>query len=50
MKEPTCEFCKEKEATCFGSYEGTDNMAYACSDCCGHSCENGSCRLIRTDD
>ena len=37
-----CSVCLIKPATCFGSYEGLPPN-FACDDCCGHGCEDGSC-------
>lgn len=37
---PECGICG-KPAVCFGSYDG--NQDYACDECCGHGCEDGSC-------
>lgn len=35
-------------ATCFGSYETDLHPAYACSECCGHGCEDGHCEPLET--
>lgn len=40
-----CDDCG-KPATCFGSYEIDLNPSFACSECCGHGCEDGECVLI----
>ena len=40
-----CKHCG-KEATCFGAYENGLDPAYACSDCCGHGCEDGYCEPL----
>lgn len=38
-----CDHC-DKEATCFGAYEGI--TAFACDDCCGHGNEDGHCEQL----
>lgn len=32
-----------RPATCFGSYESSDNFGYGCDECCGHGNEDGWC-------
>lgn len=38
-----CHICGAP-ATCFGTYEG--RSGFACDVCCGHGCEDGSCKPI----
>lgn len=42
-----CAICGQP-ATCLGQYDGADNPAYACDQCCGHGNEDGRCHLLPT--
>lgn len=40
-----CKTCKAP-ATCLGAYEESENLEYACDECCGHGNEDGHCEPI----
>lgn len=44
---PTCQHCNHAPASCFGVYEKSTPVEWACDLCCGHGNEDGWCRPLK---
>jgi hypothetical protein len=48
---PACAQCNVRPAVCIGCYDSDDGIERpACDKCCGHGCEDGSCRPLDARD
>lgn len=44
---PVCQSCDHALATCFGAYEDSTPVEWACDLCCGHGNEDGWCKPLK---
>lgn len=46
--DPLCANCG-KPAACLGAYEGAEEPAFACDECCAHGNEDGHCEQLHEE-
>jgi hypothetical protein len=47
---PACAQCNARPAACVGCYDSDGIERPACDECCGHGCEDGTCRPLDARD